>query len=172
MDDLRLSDDDTPSEQDETDLVDGEVEAFGPIGHSLEWRAKDRFVTLRTGDGRLVAAAGALIAPVRVGQANFDVIGIGGVMVTRTFRGRGLLPRLMEAILHAAATMGPERAILFCRPELVAVYERFGFIAIAAPIWVDQPSGHIEMPEPGMWRPLRDDAQWPPGRVDVPGLPF
>jgi hypothetical protein len=64
MDDLRLSDDDTPSEQDDADLVDGEVEAFGP---------------------------------------------------------------------------SPERAMLFCRPELVPVYERFGFIAIAAPIWVDQP---------------------------------
>jgi hypothetical protein len=42
-------------------------------------------------------------------------------------------------------------------------------------IWrnsADQPTGRIEMPMVTMWRPLRDAAKWPPGRIDVRGLPF
>jgi hypothetical protein len=71
-----------------------------------------------------------------------------------------------------AEGLGPERAMLFCRPELVALYRRRGFVEIDAPVWVDQPGGRIEMPLAAMWRPLRAGAEWPPGRVDVRGLPF
>jgi hypothetical protein len=62
--------------------------------------------------------------------------------------------------------------MLFCRPELVALYRGFGCEEIAAPVWADQPGGRIEMPLAAMWRPLRDGAEWPSGRVDVRGLPF
>jgi hypothetical protein len=62
--------------------------------------------------------------------------------------------------------------MLFCRLELVALYRRLEFVEITAPVWADQPSGRIEMPMAAMWRALCPGAEWPPGRVDVRGLPF
>jgi hypothetical protein len=45
-----------PLTADDWDVVlDGEVDAFGPVGAGLEWRPKERHVALRDDDGRLVA---------------------------------------------------------------------------------------------------------------------
>jgi hypothetical protein len=79
---------------------------------------------------------------------------------------------VVEPLLRLAEELGPDRAMLFCRRDLVGLYRRVGFAQIEAPVWADQPDGRIEMPLPAMWRPLRNGADWPPGRVDVHGLPF
>jgi predicted GNAT family N-acyltransferase len=161
------------TEQDWADLAAGEHEPFGPIGAGLAWRAKDRHVGLRAGDGHLVAVAGAVIATVEIERsASFEVVGLGSLIVNRSVRGHGLMSRLVEPVLRLAESMGPSRAMIFCRPELVALYRRLGFAEITAPVWADQPEGRVEMPEPAMWRPLREVDGWPPGRVDVRGLPF
>jgi predicted N-acetyltransferase YhbS len=161
------------TEQDWADLTDGEHEPFGPVGAGLTWRAKDRHVALRARDGRLVAVAGAVIAAVEIESAgSFEVVGLGSLIVTRSLRRRGLMSSLVEPVLRLAESMGPDRAMIFCRPELVALYRRLAFAEITGPIWVEQPEGRIEMPEPAMWRALREGAGWPPGRVDVRGLPF
>ena len=75
-------------------------------------------------------------------------------------------------LVELGAAAGPDRAMIFCRQELVDLYRRLDFRPIAAPVWADQPEGRIEMPMPAVWRPLREGARWPPGRVDVRGLPF
>jgi GNAT superfamily N-acetyltransferase len=161
------------TEQDWADLQDGEHEPFGPVGARLAWCPKDRHVGLREPDGPLVAVAGAVVAAIEIeGADGFDVVGIGSVIVARSLRGRGLMSRLVEPLLALAQGLGPERAMLFCRPELVALYRRRGFSEIDAPVWVDQPGGRVEMPLVAMWCALRDGAEWPPGRVDVRGLPF
>jgi predicted GNAT family N-acyltransferase len=156
-----------------TDLIDGEHEPFGPVGASLAWRPKDRHVALQAPDGRLVAAAGAVVATLKIeGEQRLEVVGIGSVMVTRLLRGQGLMSRLVEPLRRLAEGMGPDRAMLFCRPELVELYRGLGFAEITAPVWADQPQGRIEMPLVAMWQALRAGAEWPPGRVDVSGLPF
>jgi predicted GNAT family N-acyltransferase len=161
------------TEQDWGELQAGEHEPFGPVGSGLAWRPKDRHVGLRTPDGRLVAVGGAVVAAIEIeGSQGFDVVGLGSVIVTRSLRGRGLMAMLVEPLLRLAEGLGPERAMLFCRLELVALYRRLEFVEITAPVWADQPEGRIEMPMVAMWRALRDGAEWPPGRVDVRGLPF
>jgi GNAT superfamily N-acetyltransferase len=161
------------TEEDWAELVDGEPDPFGPIGAGLAWRPKDRHVGLRAPDGRLVAVAGAAIASIEIEDGDgFDVVGLGSMLVTRSLRGRGLMSRLVEPVLALADGMGPDHAMIFCRPELVVLYRRLAFAEIAAPVWADQPEGRVEMPEPAMWRALREGAGWPPGRVDVRGLPF
>jgi predicted GNAT family N-acyltransferase len=156
------------------DLRAGERDPFGAVGARLTWRPKDRHMALRAPDGRLVAAAGALVADVEVGGSErFQVVGVGSVIVTRSLRGGGLVSKVVDPLLRLAERMGPDRAMLFCRPELVSLYRRFGFGEIAAPVWADQPDGRIEMPMAAMWRRLRlRVGPWPPGRVDVLGLPF
>ncbi len=161
------------TEDDWVALAAGEQEPFGPIGAGLQWRTKDRHVALRAAQGRLLAAAGVVKVTVEVDSGErFEVVGLGGVIVNRSLRGRGLMSRLLEPLLRIAGGMGPDRAMLFCRPELAAVYGRFGFRGVAGPVWVDQPQGRIEMPMLSMWRPLRGEVEWPLGRVDVHGLPF
>jgi hypothetical protein len=83
------------------------------------------------------------------------------------------MPQVFEPLLRLAQRMGPDRAMLFCRPELVALYRCFAFAEIAGPVYADQPVGQIEMTPAAMWRPLHAGVpEWPPGRVDVLGEPF
>ena len=155
------------------DLIAGEREPFGAVGAGLEWRAKDRHLALRTHPGRLVAVAGVVTVTVHVERlGRLEVVGVGSVFVRRSERGRGLMSKLLPPLLRLAESIGPDRAMLFCRPELVSVYERIGFRSIRSPVRVDQPHGRVEMPMAAMWRALRVGAGWPAGRVEVQGLPF
>lgn len=161
------------SERDWSDVVAGEHEPFGPEGSELVWRAKDRHVALRADDGRLLAMAGVVLVTVAIeGAGSFDVVGLGSVIVTRSERGRGLMSRVVKPVLALAEGMGPDRAMLFCRSELLARYRRLAFAEIDAAVWADQPNGRVQVPMHAMWRALNDGAAWPPGRVDLSGLPF
>jgi predicted GNAT family N-acyltransferase len=161
------------AEQDWDAVVAGEHQPFGSVGAGLAWRTKDRHFALREQDGRLLALAALVGVAVEIeGAGGLDVVGLGGVIVTPSERGRGLMFKVVEPVLALAEEMGPEHAMLFCRPELVAVYRRLGFEEITAPVRADQPAGPVEMPMRAMWRALRAGAAWPPGRVNVHGLPF
>lgn len=170
---MRLVELDRRSEPYWDELIAGEHEPFGSVGEQMVWREKTRNVGVREDDGRLVAAAGAVLAEVKVGQEpSFQLAGLGGLIVTRSARGRGLARLLAVRLLEIAGELKMERAMLFCRPELTLLYAQFGFITIEAPVWVDQPEGRVEMPMPAMWSALGSNAGWPPGRVDLLGEPF
>lgn len=155
------------------ELIAGELEPFGGIGETLTWRDKTRNIGIRESGGRLVAAAGAVLAEVKVGQeAPFQVVGLGGLIVTRSARGRGLARVLSARLLEIAREFEVPRAMLFCMPELMARYEELGFVPIEAPVWADQPGGRIEMPMSAMWASLGAEVGWPAGRVELVGEPF
>lgn len=156
------------------ELVAGEHQPFGGVGEALTWRSKDRYVAVRDDDGRLLAAAGIVRSDVRVGGAEpFAVVGIGGVIVTRSARGRGLGRAVIEGALGLAQRTGLERAMLFCLPRNVALYEKFGFAALSAAARARQAQGVIVVPMVAMWAPLREGVGWPAGEeVEVLGEPF
>jgi predicted GNAT family N-acyltransferase len=155
------------------ELIAGEHEPFGAIGENLVWRDKTRNIGVREDHGRLVAAGGLVLAEVQVGEElPFRVAGLGGVIVTRSARGRGLARLLVQGLLDVAGELDAGRAMLFCRAPLMLLYGKFGFSTIESPVWADQPTGRIEMPLPAMWKALRNDASWPPGRVELRGEPF
>jgi GNAT superfamily N-acetyltransferase len=154
-------------------LIDGERHPWGGTGEALAWQDKERHVGIHGEAGRLVAAGGLALARVEIGRSQeIEVVGVGGVIVHRALRGRGLATMLLDRLLAVAATMGPDRAMLFCRPELLSFYERLGFREIAGPVRAAQPAGDIEMPMRSAWRPLRGSPGWPEGSVRVCGLPF
>jgi predicted N-acetyltransferase YhbS len=153
-------------------VLDGETQAWGAAGEELSWADKERHVAVCDEAGQPVALAGAMVAHVSTGGEAFPVVGIGGVIVTRTLRGRGLARRVIEAVMEIAAELGPERAMLFCGEDLTVLYARFGFLAIEAPVSAEQPAGRIVMPMRAMWAPLADGIDWPAGDVAVQGLPF
>jgi predicted GNAT family N-acyltransferase len=152
----------------------GEPGAWGGgAPESLVWRQKERHLVLREADGRLLAVAEAAIAELAVeGAGTFDVLAIGGVFVSSSDRGRGLMRAVMGSLLGLAREMGPERAMLFCLPRLAPVYGSLGFAEIPDPVWADQPAGRVEIPMCAMWLALHGRPGWPSGRVDVHGLPF
>jgi len=154
-------------------LESGDPDPFGNAELGLCWRDKDRFLAFRDSDGHLAAAAGLVIANAETSPDRvFAVVGIGGVIVAQAHRGQGLARDLVEEALHRAANMGPELAMLFCRRDLVGLYEQLGFDEIAEPVCAEQPGGQVQMPLPAMWRRLYEGAQWPPGHVTLHGLPF
>jgi predicted GNAT family N-acyltransferase len=156
-----------------TDVQDGEHQPWGGLGESLQWADKERHVGIRDDDGRLLALAGLLTASVAVdGHGEFPVVGIGGVIVSHSRRGEGMARALLEEVLRISAGVGPKRAMLFCRPELMALYGRFGFKAITPPVVAEQSTGSIEVPLRAMWLALAPGASWPQGGVRVLGLPF
>jgi predicted GNAT family N-acyltransferase len=148
-----------------------EKDPYGAAGNRFTWQPKHRHVGLRD-EGRLVASTGLVVVDVEVAGEVFPVVGVGGVIVARAHRGRGLMRRVLEAALERAATLGPERALLFCSLEMSRRYVRFGFHALTEPVVVDQPDGTAEMGVVCMWRALHAGATWPEGPVRLLGLPF
>jgi predicted N-acetyltransferase YhbS len=151
-------------------IIDDEVDPFGLDDLAIEWRRKTHHTVQRDADGQPIAHVGLLVAEVAVGAQTLEVVGVGGVIVTHSQRGKGLLRPLLEAAL--SRDLGPERAMLWCTTANAELYARLGFAHITAPVTVDQTAGPYVMPMPAMWRPLRHGATWPAGDVRVPGLPF
>jgi predicted N-acetyltransferase YhbS len=160
----------TPAARDE--LYDGEPRPFGGETARLGWRDKELHTVGRL-DGRIVSHVGLTVALAEVARAPFAVVGVGGVAVTHSQRGRGRLRPVLEAALARAETLGPARALLFCAERRVGMYARFGFHRVADPVTIDRPSGGTWVfPEVTMWRPLRAGVEWPAGPVRLYGLPF
>jgi predicted N-acetyltransferase YhbS len=169
---MRLVELDRIADADWQQVVAGEPEPWGSVGEALQWREKTRSLGLRDDEGNLVALAGVLLAEVRVEDTRFQVAGIGGVIVTRSARGRGFARVLIERLLEIARELGAERAMLFCLPANVGLYTKFGFQSIEAPVWAAQPGGSIEMPLHAMWKPLTAAARWPTGKIELLDGPF
>jgi predicted GNAT family N-acyltransferase len=153
-------------------IVAGETEPFGALGAGLQWADKTRHVGMRDDTGKLVAAAGVVLAEVRIGVEPMQVAGIGGVIVTKHARGQGLGRLVIERILQIASELQVERAMLFCLPHNMGLYAKFGFQPIDQPVFAQQAAGVIEVPMRAMWKPLADDVSWPDGRVELLGEPF
>lgn len=138
----------------------------------MEWREKDQHVGLRDERGQLVASAGLLVVDVEVAGARFPVVGLGGVIVNRHLRGRGLSLQVLEAALAKAAALGPDFMLLFCHDDRVGLYRRLGFEVVDAEVLVRSGRGEVGMPMRTMWRAVRPGTTWPDGPVAVQSLPF
>ncbi|WP_031520727.1 GNAT family N-acetyltransferase [Streptomyces sp. NRRL F-5123] len=157
-----------------TELVEilGEgADPFGVADAGLTWLPKKDHFGVRH-EGRLVAHAGLLQLPLSIGGVGTEVVGLGGVAVAPELRGHGLARSVVSAALDHARTIGPRYGLLFCRPPLVALYERLGWRALEQHVRVEQPEGSVIMPLRTMWTPLRDDADWPAGEVHLLSLPM
>jgi predicted N-acetyltransferase YhbS len=155
------------------ELEAGEEDPFDATGNVLTWRPKDRHVALRRPDGRLVASTGLVRAELQVDdRPPRPFVGIGGVFVTASCRGRGLGNRIVLEALRHARSLGPKLALLFCHPDRTGLYERHGFAEAAPPVRVKQPDGYAVVPQVTMWLPLRPGARLEQGRLTVHSLPF
>lgn len=154
-------------------LEGDEDDPFDTSQITLSHRPKDQHVALADEAGRLVASTGMVTTQVSVDGRRLAVVGLGGVIVSREHRGRGLAREVVGAALARAATLGPQIVILFCLEDRTGLYRKLGFSAVEAEVLVRQPSGYVATPLRTMWRGLRDGAVWPEGTpVVVESLPF
>jgi GNAT superfamily N-acetyltransferase len=169
---MRLVELDRVADSDWQQVIAGEPQPFGALGEELQWRAKSHHLGLCDDAENLVALAGRVRAEVRVADARLQVVGIGGVIVTRAARGRGFARVLIERLLQSAHEFGCERAMLFCLPANIGLYAKFGFRLIEEPVWAPQPGGLVIIPLCAMWRSLAGAANWPEGEIELLDEPF
>jgi GNAT superfamily N-acetyltransferase len=153
-------------------LEGDEPDPFDAADQVLQFRPKDRHVGLQADSGRLIASAGFVVVEVEVAAERFEVVGLGGVIVNRAYRGHGYARELIEAAVARARDFGPAFMLLFCFESRTGLYRRLGFADIADEVQVKQPRGYARMDEHSMWRALRPGEVWPPGRVTLHSLPF
>lgn len=153
-------------------LEGGENDPFDAAGLLLRFRPKDQHVALQAPDGALVASTGLVLVDVSVDGKRFPVVGLGGVIVNRHWRGRGLARQVLGAALTKARDLGAQFALLFCHEDRVGLYLRLGFSNLSSVVRVEQPGGYRRMPQRTMWRALTPGAEWPPGELTLHSLPF
>jgi GNAT superfamily N-acetyltransferase len=95
----------------------------------------------------LLAAVGATVVDIEIeGHGPDRVVGFGAAIVRRDVRGRGIGTMLVDRVVELAKRLGPDRAMMFCEPHLVALYVSRGYLQIDAEVWVEQPDGELLMP--------------------------
>ncbi|MFJ6609247.1 GNAT family N-acetyltransferase [Streptomyces sp. NPDC091289] len=157
---------------DQQEILGNGDDPFGVASTGLTWLPKEEHFGIRHKD-RLVAHAGLLRLPVAIGDTEAEVVGVGGVAVAPGLQGQGLARLVVTAALEHARTMGPQHALLFCRPPLVPLYQRLGWHPLEEDVLVEQPEGRpVTMPLRTMVTPLRDDARRPSGPVRLFSLPM
>ena len=105
------------------------------------------------------------IAPSRLAE-------YGDVITVPEFQGRGFAAlAIQKAIEIIWNEWDLTFAMLFCFPPKLSFYERLGWIAIEAPVWVEQTSGEQRIPIVSMFLSRRGES-WPSGEVEIDGLPW
>ncbi len=153
-------------------IVDGERDPFGTEHLGIEWGPKSDHVGL-VEDGHLIGHAGWVVSELREAAAGtIEVLGLGGVLVHRQYRGHGVGRVVVEAATERMQRQGRMMAMLFCRPERLRFYADLGWQEIAGVVRVGQPGGAIVMPLRTCWLPLAEGPTVPGGDLELPGLPF
>ncbi len=152
-------------------VVDGEVDPFGTDRLAIQWRRKTDHVGLRH-EGRLIGCAGWVPIEGQVAGAAVEGVGLGGVLVHRSYRGSGIGATLVSGAMDGMRKTGRALGLLFCRPERLRFYRELGWEEIDHIVTADQADGPpVVVPLRSCWTALGPGASAPPDlRID--GLPF
>jgi GNAT superfamily N-acetyltransferase len=148
------------------------TDIFGVEAHNYRWQPK-RWHVLLEADGRLVTHVGLLKHVVKVGGEPVTVGGIGGVATRGEAHGRGYATQAMRfAESYMCEQLQVDFGLLFCRDPLVAFYRKLGWQLLPERAQAEQPSGKIILPFHAFVRPCQAQSSWPPGSIDLDGLPW
>lgn len=123
-------------------------------------------------DGSLVGRVGILKRTISVGEELLRVGGICGVVTAPEFRGRGIASALLgESVAFVKNSLRLPFALLTCRSELEAFYEKSGWKTVKGPTVFTQPDGVRTCKGLTMVMELGLRV-WPEGPIDLRGLPW
>jgi Nodulation protein A (NodA) len=156
--------------------LDRSVERIRPFAlpaDSYSWTAPTWAVLVKA-DQRVVTHAGIIYRVIQVGQLRVPVGGIGGVMTSIDWRGRGYA---RAALAHATAFVGMQLwapfAVVICPRKDTGFYEHMGWHVAEALISCEQPRGRVTLEdEVAVFLPCQGDAAWPGGPIDLGGTPW
>jgi GNAT superfamily N-acetyltransferase len=152
-------------------IEDGEADPYGTDSLGIAWGDKSGHVGMIE-DGRLIAHAGWVPVRALAGGAAVDAVGLGGVMVHRDHRGRGVGGLLVAGAMARMGALGRPIGLLFCRTQRVPFYQRLGWEVLQYGVTADQPAGRMTMPLVTCWAPFVDGASPPAVELEIEGLPF
>ncbi len=148
-----------------------EVSATLP-GRLVVW-ATPQWSILVWDQGELVSRVGVLVREIVHEGAIKRIGGIGGVLTHPAKQGQGLASRAMRAAAtHFATDLSVSFALLFCRPQLVAFYQRLLWKPFQGTVYVEQPHGKVAFSINGAM--VLDGKEHAPlhGALDLNGLPW
>ena len=144
---------------------------WGLTDFHYQWSEADWHVMVRV-DGALVSY---LAIVERVGAVNDQPAklgGVGGVATLPEWRGRGLASAAMEkAAAFMEVELGVEFGLLLVDEATAPFSRRLGWELVPGPLMFDQPGGKATFPELTMVLPFAG-RKWPPGTIDLRGLPW
>lgn len=102
----------------------------------------DRAMHFVRADGDLLVSHAQVVVPLSTGDGgSLRIGGVGGVMTYPQFRGEGHGTAVMRRTTeHILADPAFDLGMLFCAPEAVTFYERFG--------WSELPAGRVHVGPP------------------------
>lgn len=140
----------------------------------LERTAPADWRVLATAGGDLIGHLSIVEREVTVGGKALLLAGIGAVIVQPGWRGRGVGRALLA---RAEALMREETAadfgLLICEDHRLTFYTVLGWQPAPGPLTFTNWRGECEQANQHILiRPLRAGAIWPPGEIDLRGLPW
>lgn len=107
-------------------------------GASREWAGPQWGVFVREDSGRLVSYTGVVRTNGTADGRPVTIGGLGGIATHPAHRGRGYAAIGMARGLDHLTAAATEFALLVCRDELVAYYEKLGWVEFAGDLLVTQ----------------------------------
>jgi GNAT superfamily N-acetyltransferase len=168
---MEISEVSTFSLEDAAALAGGEVDPYGTEHLGITWKPGERHVVVIEA-GRTIGHAGFLPIEVEAGGGMAPGVGLGGVMVHSTVRGRGIGELMVRETTARMGATGRPFAMLFCRDVRLPFYERMGWQQVHGEVIVDQENGPMVMPLLTCWYLFTPDLDLPREGLRVLGLPF
>jgi len=141
-----------------------------PYGY-MEWSAHHWHVLVKI-DGQYVSQVGIVERTGAVNGQPVKLGGIGGVGTLLEWRRRGLAQRAMEkAAQFLRDELDVEFGLLICNRPMLPYYRKLGWQVVEGPLTFDQPQGKVTFPDVTMVLPCTK-KDWPPGVIDLCGLPW
>jgi GNAT superfamily N-acetyltransferase len=161
------------SEAEHQQIQDLDRQAFSlpdPHGYT-EWSVNHWHVLVKL-DGRYVSHIGIVE---RTGTVNGQPVKLGGIGAVGTlpeWRRRGLAQRAMErAAQFLRDELAVEFGLLICDQHMLPYYRKLGWQVVEGPLTFDQPQGKVTFADVTMILPCTKE-DWPPGVIDLCGLPW
>ena len=141
------------------------------FGRADRWAEADHYVILRL-DGQLGGRLGLLDRKVAVGTQIIRVGGIGGVATKPAFRHRGVASAMpSRGGEFMKNDLRVEFGFLLCRHSMSPVYTKLGWLLVPGPTTFTRGGITATYPNDTMVLPLTEKT-WPPGPIDMLGLPW
>ncbi|HEY7066920.1 MAG TPA: GNAT family N-acetyltransferase [Chloroflexota bacterium] len=155
----------------EEDYFGWGTDLFGVASYRLQWATPQWRFLVRLLDKPIVHVA-VLRRIVTVGGQSEPVGGITRLITIPQQRNRGFATfTLYHAVHFVAEDLGLAFAMGFASDRMVPFYRQRGWHELDARIVIDQPDGKRLSPVAALVLPCGIE-QWPPGEVDICGLPW